>query len=136
MPLLVWNDKLSLGLPSIDQQHQRLVEMLNELFDAVQAGRGRDVLGRVLVEVLDYTITHFAYEEQLLVLHGYPDTELHRQEHADLSRQVFTIQQKYCSGASMTLSMEAMNFLRNWLIKHIQGSDRKYAAFLSGKGVR
>ncbi len=135
MPLLAWNDKMSIGLATIDEQHKKLVGMLNELFDAVQAGRGKDVLGIILDRLVDYTKTHFAYEEQLFTQHDYAETEAHKNEHADLTRQVLEIQQKHSAGATATLSMELMNFLKNWLVRHIQGSDRKYAPFLAGKGV-
>ena len=136
MPLMAWNDKMSVGIPSIDDQHKKLVGMLNDLFDAVQAGKGKDVLGKILDNLIEYTKSHFGYEEKLFAQHGYPETEPHKKEHADLAHQVLDVQKKYHSGATATLSMEVMNFLKNWLIKHIQGSDKKYGPYLASKGVK
>ena len=46
------------------------------------------------------------------------------------------MQRKYAAGASATLSMEVMIFLKNWLVNHIQGSDQKYGPHLNSKGIR
>lgn len=136
MPLMTWNDKMSVGIPSIDGEHQKLVAMLNELFDAVQAGKGKDVLGKILDRLIDYTKSHFANEERYMTQHAYPDFAPHKKEHEDLAKQVLDVQHKYHSGATATLGMEVMNFLKNWLIKHIQGTDMKYSPFLKAKGVK
>lgn len=136
MPLMTWNDKMSVGIPSIDAEHQKLVSMLNELFDAVQAGRGRDALGKILDALIEYTKSHFANEERFMTQHSYPDFAAHKKEHEDLAKQVLDVQKKYHSGATATLGMEVMNFLKNWLIKHIQGTDMKYSPFLKAKGVK
>ena len=68
--LLEWNENLSVGVPSIDKQHKALLGLLNELFDATQAGRGQVVLGKVLKELADYTVYHFQYEESPLCPDG------------------------------------------------------------------
>ena len=61
--LLEWTEELSVGVPSIDEQHKVLIRLLNELFDATQAERGQTLLGKVLNELADYTVYHFQYEE-------------------------------------------------------------------------
>jgi len=136
MALISWNDKMNIGIASIDSEHRRLVEMLNTLYDAVQSGKGREALGPVLDGLISYTAGHFKNEERLFAETGYPDAAPHKQEHDDLTRQVLDVQAKYKSGASGTLSLEVMNFLKNWLIKHIQGSDKKYGPHLTAKGIR
>ncbi|MBP2290441.1 bacteriohemerythrin [Azospirillum rugosum] len=136
MPLMEWNDKLSVGVTQFDNEHKKLVAMVNELFDAVQAGRGKDALGKILDGLIAYTKTHFANEERYFQQLGYPDLAAHKAEHDALARQVLDVQQKYHSGATATLSMEVMNFLKNWLVKHIQGTDKKYGPFLNGKGIK
>ena len=127
---------MSVGIASIDAEHKKLVAMLNELFDGVSAGKGREALGRVLDQLVDYTQVHFGNEERFFAQYGYPESAPHKKEHEDLAKQVLDVQRKYNSGASSALSMEVMSFLKNWLIKHIQGSDMKYAPFLKAKGVR
>ncbi len=136
MPLMEWTERLSVGIEQFDQEHKRLVAMVNELFDAVQAGRGKEALGAILDNLIDYTKTHFANEEHFLEKNGYPDLEAHRREHEALTRQVVDIQRKYHSGATAMLSMEVMTFLKNWLVKHIQGSDKTYGGYMNEHGLR
>jgi hemerythrin len=136
MPLMQWNDKLSVGVASIDNDHKRLVGMVNDLYDGVVAGHGKDVLGRVLDGLISYTAEHFAREERYFAQTGYPDSVAHKKEHEDLVKQVLDVQAKYKSGATSTLSLEVMNFLKSWLVKHIQGSDKKYGPHLISKGIK
>jgi hemerythrin len=136
MPLMTWNDKMSVGIAAFDNEHKKLVGLLNELFDAVQSGKGKDALGKILDALIDYTKSHFANEERYLTQHAYPELAKHKKEHEDLAKQVLDVQKKYHAGATATLSMEVMNFLKNWLINHIQGTDKKYTPFLNAKGIR
>ena len=136
MALMNWTDKLSVGVAVIDDDHKKLVGMVNELYDAMQAGRGRDLLGHILDGLVQYTRFHFAREEKFFAQTGYPDAVAHKQEHDELTRQVLGVQQKYLSGTTTTLSLDVLHFLKDWLIKHIQGSDRKYRPHLNAKGIR
>ncbi len=135
MPLMVWNDKLSVGIAQFDEEHKQLVALVNELFDAVQAGRSKEALGGILDSLVAYTKSHFTNEEEHFARLGYPDLDAHKAEHDALASQVLEVQRKYHAGATATLSMEVMNFLKNWLIKHIQGTDRKYGPFLRSHGL-
>ena len=72
MPLMEWTDKLSVGVPSIDAQHKKLVSMANTLYDAMKAGHGKEILDETLAGLINYTVTHFKYEEKLFAQTGYP----------------------------------------------------------------
>jgi hemerythrin len=135
MPLMTWNDKLSVGVAALDNVHKKLVSLLNELFDAMNSGHGKDALGKILDGLIEYTKFHFAHEEKLFAQTGYPESDAHKQLHADFARQVLEVQQKYKSGATGTLSLEVMRFLKSWLMDHIQGTDMKYGPYLNGKGI-
>jgi hemerythrin len=130
-----WTERLSVGVARFDDEHKKLVSLINALFEAVQAGRGREALGQTLDELIAYTRNHFVGEEAALKQYGYPDLESHHKEHEALTRQVIDIQRKYHAGASAMLSMEVMTFLKNWLVRHIQGTDQKYSRFLNDKGL-
>ena len=135
MPLMTWTEKLSVGVGVLDDDHKKLVGMVNELYDAMQDGHGKDKLGRILDGLVQYTKMHFAREEKFFAQTGYADAGPHRQQHDALTRQVLDVQQKYAAGATATLSLDVMHFLKDWLVKHIQGSDQKYRAHLNAKGV-
>lgn len=134
MSLMQWSPLFSVKIKKFDDQHMKLVDMVNQLHDAMKAGQGNAVLGTVLQSLIAYTATHFKDEEQMMQAHGYPDLARHKAEHEKLVKQVLDLQQKFQSGASV-LTMTVMSFLKDWLMTHIQGEDKKYGVFLNGKGI-
>ncbi len=134
--LLEWNENLSVGVPSVDEQHKVLLGLLNELFDATQAGKGQAVLDKVLKELADYTVYHFQYEESLFAQTGYSAASDHKKEHDDLKRLVQALRQKYEDGASEILSEELLKFLKRWLSMHIMVSDKKFGPHLVSMGIK
>ncbi len=135
MAMFTWDNRFAVGIAAIDTEHQRLVATLNELFDAMMAGKGNDATSQVLDKLIGYTATHFATEEKLFDQHGYPQTAAHKQEHQELVKQVLAFQADFKAGKS-TLSNELMQFLKQWLMTHILGSDKAYVPFLHSKGVK
>lgn len=135
MALISWSDSLSVKIHSIDEQHKKLVNMLNGLHDSMQKGDSKEVLGKVLEGLALYTVKHFQYEEELFAKHGYAESDGHRAEHQDLLTQVTELQNKYNSNEDFMLGIEVLDFLKKWLTNHIQGSDKRYSTFLISKGV-
>ena len=134
MALITWSDSLSVKVKQFDDQHKKLVDMVNQLFDAMKTGKGNQVMGDILKQLIAYTQTHFAAEERLLKQYAYPDFEAHKKEHNALVVQVLDLQKQFQEGKAV-LTQNVMTFLRDWLSKHIQGDDRKYGVFFNGKGV-
>lgn len=134
IPLMTWDDALSVGVQEIDTQHKRLIGLLNDLHHAKATGKGDATLKTVLRELVDYTHTHFAYEENLFETHGYPAKAEHEQAHVALKAQVVAFGEAFESGKA-SLSADLFLFLRNWLNGHIRGSDRRYSPFLRERGV-
>lgn len=135
MPLMTWADEYSVGIPSIDEQHKKLMAILNDLHDGMQAQKSREVLASVFAKLLSYTVEHFAYEENFFDKTNYPLSGEHKSEHASLKEKAIELQKRFEASQSGILSIETMGFLRDWLIKHIQGSDKKYSAHLISAGV-
>jgi hemerythrin-like metal-binding protein len=134
--LMPWSDNLVLGIASIDAQHKRLVEMINDLYDGFVTGKAREAVGRVLDGLVDYTATHFKHEEVIFDQTVYPDRIGHKRQHEDLVRQVMEIQAKFKASRDSVLSQDVMMFLKNWLTNHILGSDKKYVPHMRANGVR
>lgn len=130
--LFPWTKELSLGLPEIDKQHKRLVALVNELHAAMKLKKGSVTSGKVLDELVRYTETHFAFEEELFDKYEYPDRAAHKKQHADLVRQVNDFKNEFKSGRA-GLSMDLMHFLTDWLKGHIMKTDKAYAPFLRDK---
>ncbi|MBF0519969.1 MAG: hemerythrin family protein [Nitrospirae bacterium] len=135
MSLITWNDNLSVRVKELDDQHKRLIALINDLFDAVTARKGKDVLGAVLTELIEYTKYHFGNEERLFAANGYPQAIAHKQEHDDLTQKVISFDAQFKAGRAM-VDLLLMNFLKDWLTKHIVGTDKQYSAFLNEKGIK
>jgi len=119
----------------MDEQHKKLFALINQLHEAMSAGKGKTVIGQVLNEMLDYTRTHFTAEEKVLEKVGYPGLAEQKKEHGIYINKIVEMQQKLQAG-SLTVSMEASQFLRDWLTNHIMIVDKKYGSFLTEKGEK
>jgi hemerythrin len=135
MALINWSPTLSVGVKEIDDQHKKLVDYVNELNDAMHAGKGKDALGKVLAELVSYTISHFAMEERLMGQYHYDNAVNHKAEHAKLVKEVGDFKKKFDAGNAM-ISVEIMNFLRDWLANHIMKTDKKLGQALNAAGVK
>ena len=134
MALMNWESRFSVSIKEIDEQHKKLFEIINSLHDAMKAGKGKDALGKVLSELVNYTVYHFGTEEKMFQKYGYPETALHKKEHADLTKQATELKAKFEKDGGI-ITIEVMNFLRDWLNNHILKIDMKYIPFLKSKGV-
>jgi hemerythrin len=134
MNLINWADNLSVNIRAIDEEHKKLVSMINELHSSMGSGKGRETIGKILTGLVDYTKTHFSTEERLMEKYAYTGYMNHKAQHDALTKQVIDLHTKFQEGKAM-VTVEVMNFLKEWLTKHIQDSDKKYGPFLNGKGI-
>ncbi len=131
--VLRWSDKLNTGIDLMDRQHQRLVELINQLFQAMKDGGDRMLVGQVVDELVDYTVTHFRAEENLMKKHNYPDFEAHCLIHKNFIDQVAGYATKIKTGDRMPPA-DVYKFLKDWLVGHIEGQDRDgYGMYISNK---
>jgi hemerythrin len=135
MELISWKDSLSVGISEIDEQHKRLVGLINKLFDAMSQGKSKEIMHTVLGELSNYVITHFATEEKLMKQLGYEDYDYHKQEHKFFIDKINEFKMKFSTGDA-TISLEVLNFLKDWLLKHIIGTDRKYIPLFKENGIK
>ncbi len=134
MAYLTWDEKYSVNVKEIDAQHKRLVEMINELHEAMKQGKGKDTMTAVLKNLVDYAATHFATEEKYMTKFSYPQYPTHKVEHDKFVRQVLDFQDDFNSG-KVAITLEVMNFLKDWLVKHILGTDKKFGPFFNEHGL-
>ena len=134
MAFFEWNNQMSVGVKACDDDHKQLIDTLNRLYEGMKKGQGKDVLGKVLDDMVKYTKVHFSREEELFDRTGFPAAD-HKREHRELVTKAETLQRRQKSGES-ALSIETLDFLRDWLTIHIQGTDKKYSSYLNEHGVR
>lgn len=135
MPLMEWDESFSVNVVEIDGQHKVLVGMLNDLHDAMRQGKGKEILADVLRKLTAYAGYHFATEEKYMTQYGYPGYQLHKREHEKFVEKVKKFQDDFNAG-KVLLTNEVMNFLKDWLVNHIKGTDKKMGLFLNEKGVK
>jgi len=135
MPLIQWNDRFSVKIDEIDRQHQQLVTIINELYDAMKQGKGKDVLSGIIRNLIHYTKIHFQTEEKYFAKFNYPETAQHKREHDAFVDKVSDFKQDFEDG-KLSVTISIMNFLSEWLQKHIKGSDQKYAKFFQENGLK
>jgi hemerythrin-like metal-binding protein len=134
MALLDWKNEYSINNKIIDEQHKKLVDLINQLHAAMSEGKGKDILGKILEELVSYTVFHFSSEEKFMKEHNYSGYSLHKIEHDKLTKQVVEFQDNYKAGKSM-VSQELLKFLKDWLVNHIIGSDKKLASLSVANAV-
>jgi len=120
---LQWSSELEIGIPVIDSQHQRIVEYIGKV-EMAHKHHSQGELIAVLDELVDYTLSHFAFEESLMEEAGYPFIKAHQKVHALFTRRVDGYHQQARAGADVT--DELMHTLKSWLVNHIKHDDRDY----------
>lgn len=120
---LTWTEDLNTGIDIIDQQHQRIVLYINQLEEAV-LHHDRHLVGEVLDELLDYTLSHFAFEESLQEEAGYDRAEAHKDIHDFFARRVHKYRQHHQAGDDV--AEQLLDMLHAWLVQHIKREDMGY----------
>jgi hemerythrin len=134
MAFALWSDDFSIGIPSIDEQHRWLFDATNKLHDELQKPEvHREVVLEVLEGLMDYTMNHFIVEEELFERYQYTDAQAHKALHDKFTASVMDLLTKFEDGED--LGKEVLDLVKNWLINHIQRTDKEYAAFLKAHGV-
>jgi len=132
---ITWSDELSVGIEEIDEQHKVLIRLINQMHEAIHHRKGNKIVEEILEELATYTKIHFAVEESLMRILGYPGYEEHRDSHEELLQQVIELKEKVTAGKS-SISFQLMHFLKNWLTQHILGEDTMYTEFFITAGVQ
>jgi hemerythrin-like metal-binding protein len=130
-----WISSFETGIALIDDQHKELVDLLNELFNVMTQAEDRIAERRIMGKILDYTVTHFDTEENLMLKYGYSDYESHKREHVRLKANVLRLQEDLLTGKKR-ITIETATFLKDWLKDHVLQTDKTMVQFLISKGVK
>ena len=123
MAILNWVPDLNTGIEEIDRQHRRIVDYINRLYE-LRETPDRKLLGDVIAETVDYTLSHFAFEEAMIEEAGYMFSGPHKRVHELFIRKVTEIQQRFEAGEDVANELHGM--LSRWLFNHIRNEDRGY----------
>lgn len=124
MAKLVWSADLNTGIDVIDRQHQRIVDYINELDDARTSSHKREDVGKIIDETVDYTLSHFAFEESMQEEAHYPFLKAHKKVHELFVSKVANLQERFGLGEDVADELHKMLF--TWLYNHIKRDDADY----------
>lgn len=133
--LIPWSEKYATGLKEIDDQHKKLLKLLNDLYQAFIDGDKIAGVQHVLEGLLDYTKYHFDTEERYFYLYKYPEADEHIAKHKEFIAKVLDLKSDFQVGRGH-VTYQLMNFLRDWLLTHIMEADQKYVTLLRENGVK
>jgi hemerythrin-like metal-binding protein len=128
MPYFQWNDSLLTGIKTIDEQHRLLVDMVNDLHDAVQQSGQHCPAPELVARLKAYAAEHFHVEEGYMQAFAYPGFEAHLKEHQSFADAVQTFEDNCASDSAN--APEVLDFVKKWLIEHITGVDVQMGRFL------
>lgn len=135
MAIIEWREEYSVGIQEIDEEHKQLVNLINQLNEAIVLGSKPEKVESVFSQLIDYTRIHFAVEEALMRIVHYKGYDAHKEIHDDITKQVIAFKEKFYSGRYQTAS-ELMNFLINWLFNHINQVDKMYVETFVNAGLQ
>lgn len=134
MSFIAWNDRYSVGVHSINDQHKKLVEMINNLYTEFYKGISNEFLMELIKELEKYTVYHFSYEEKFMKLYNYKDFKEHVAEHQSFINELKHYKETL-SKENKKAVIDFATYLKNWLLKHIMGTDKKYSKLFQEKGM-
>jgi hemerythrin len=131
---IIWNENLSVKIELFDSQHKKLVDLINGFYEKAQSGKGPENFLFFTKALKDYAVYHFTAEEDLMKTHNFEGYENHKLEHTIFIEQITFYEEKFKTGKDITV-LAVLNYIKDWIINHVMGTDRKYSDFLVSKGI-
>jgi len=130
-----WEDKYSVGIQSIDNQHKEIFMLLNKLLEAMKMGHANDVTIQIIQELERYAVIHFQKEEYFFQRFNYQGSAEHITEHQNFIKKLAVLKSEINSG-KLILTIELLNFLKDWIDHHILVVDKKYSECFRQNGLQ
>lgn len=134
MPKLIFSENWRLGIAVMDSQHETLIDLINRLYDAVMEGHDAEVIDDIASEAYDYIGKHFETEQALMEEHEYPGQKAHEDEHEDYILKSSEYLMDSGEGRE-GLAGDVLDYLMDWWVLHINGTDMDLAEYLKRQGV-
>ncbi len=133
--MIKWDDKYSVGISMIDEGHKKFIGILNNAIFAKEHNDNSEELREVLREMTKYALTHFKTEETYMKEFNYPEYQDHKEEHRDFSAETIAYHERVTKG-DYQIAKEIIEYLKWWLVNHIQVTDKKYVVCFKENGLK
>ncbi len=133
--MIKWDDKYSVGISMIDEEHKKFIDIINKAAYVQQYDDSPRAISEMLVEITAYALTHFKTEETYMINFKYYDYKSHKDEHNNFSKII----SNYCKkliGGEFKIIDEILEHLKQWLVNHIQVTDKKYVVCFNENGLK
>ena len=128
MTFISWSEKFSIGVGIIDEQHKNLFQLVNDMHNFIKSGSAKEKISTALDALINYTEYHFKEEEDYMFNVSYPRFEQHKAAHDNLKEQVFNFKKEFQEGKADPDKF--LDFLYDWLTRHIMDQDKKIGKFM------
>lgn len=132
---LEWDQKYSVDVVKIDEQHKRLFATINELIDAIDSHSTKEHIDAIIDALLQYKKFHFTTEEAYFREFQFAGAEEHVAQHAIFSKKLDEMRKECCED-TLTFSFRLIDFLEDWLIGHLMTKDQEYKACFKEHGLK
>ena len=133
--MIEWDDKYSMGMSKIDDEHKQFFDIVNKAIAAKEHNDNPEELREVLHSITMYAITHFSTEENYMIEFNYPEYQYHKEKHHGFSEKMIEYCERVADGDSQ-VSNEILEYLKQWLVNHIQVTDREYIDYFKRNGLK
>ncbi len=134
MPAIPWNTNMHIGIKDIDDQHEKLTLLINELYYAYMDAKERPLLEGIIQEINEYANYHFKTEKELMDAHQYEQRKSHLAQHDYFTKRAIAALFQY-TDQKEELTAELLDWLTDWWMNHINGTDKELGTFLRDRGV-
>jgi len=135
MKMIEWKDKYSVDVSIIDKEHKKLIFIINNAIAIKQHNNISEKLSEKLNEMIEFAHEHFKNEEAYMIKFNYPEYQYHKEEHLDFSLRMLAYQSRVISGDYHDAN-EILEYLKAWLVNHIQEVDKKYTDCFTKNGLK
>jgi hemerythrin-like metal-binding protein len=138
MSLIPWKSEFELGIEEIDEQHKKVLAIINKLYDLFNEKKLDDqvAIDSIIKELADYAIYHFQTEENYFKIYGYEQAQGHIEVHNQYRAKIEDWRKRYDENKDPAIFFEISNFLQDWWTWHINNTDRAYVPFMKANGVK
>mgnify|MGYP000678134687 CR=1 FL=1 len=132
--MIEWDEKYSVGLSMIDEEHKKFIDIINKAIAAKQRNNNQEEILEILNEMAKHAQELFKTEETYMIKFNYPEYQYHKEEHIDFSVKTQVYQSSIINDDYQTAN-EILEYLKQWLVNHIQITDKKYVECFKKNGL-
>ncbi len=133
--MIEWDDKYSVNVSLIDEEHKKFIDIINKVLVAKEHRNNRKEILGILIKIYEYAQKHFKTEETYMEKFGYSDYLFHKEEHQEFSLTILSYRIKLMN-SNYQIANDIFIFLQRWLVNHIQGTDKKYIDCFIKNGLK